>query len=61
MADLDPQVQIKLIDVAHSLTAGITTEERNKESHIKKKASYFDIAYKAMVKTVKDAEKSPSS
>ena len=55
MANLDPQVQIKLIDVASDLISKFGTGESG-ESAIKRKAGYFDTAYKALVKTVESSQ-----
>ena len=55
MADLDPEVQISIIDLAASWvedTRYTETGQIGAETLIKRRAERFDQAYKAIVKTV---------
>ena len=52
---LDPQVQIHIIDLARELVDATQMAEpsgQTQETLIKKKAKMFDLAYKALLKTV---------
>ncbi len=57
LAHLDPQVQIRIIDVAEKWvvdTRESTPSGAGSETLIKRKAERFDQAYKAIIKTVKE-------
>jgi len=49
---LDPQVQIRIIDLANKWTELASQSISKAESMIEEKARRFDQAYKAMLKTI---------
>ena len=55
MADLDPQVQIGLIDLAMEIAGKRKDMKANAESRISTVLKGFDEAYKALAKTVESA------
>ena len=52
MANLDPQVQIRAIDLAWRWVENLFQGDDTAENMIKEKAKRFDQAYKAIVKTI---------
>ena len=53
MANLDPQVQIRIIDLAAKWAGDIEQGGMGgRETPINKTAKYFDQAYKAILKTL---------
>ena len=57
MANLDTQVQIKLIEVASDLMNKRDIHDSG-EAYIKRRTGYFDMAYKAMYNTVESQQSS---
>lgn len=58
LAHLDPQVQIRVIDLAAKWveeTKQTSTGQVGQETLIKRRTERFDQAYKALTTTVKDA------
>ena len=51
MANIDPQVQIRIIDLAEKW-AGEFDKGASREAAIVSYAKYFEQAYKAIIKTV---------
>ena len=52
MANLDPQVQIRIIDLAEKWAGGVDVGTSGRENAINLTAKRFDQAYKAIIKTL---------
>jgi hypothetical protein len=50
--ELDPQVQIRIMDLAFKLAEAALPAVSRGEQGLKKYAEYFDTAYKAIAKTI---------
>lgn len=55
MADLDPQVQVRLIGLVEKWFETSRITAQTPESFLKKITDKFDEVYKAVAKTVKEA------
>jgi hypothetical protein len=52
MDKLDPQVQIRIIDLAEKWTGNVDVGTSGRENAINLTAKYFDQAHKAIIKTL---------